>query len=187
MMHPLLLPLVHKMAGHAAVLFAGIGGLVAVDFRDQITTGSIIVSVVIIVVAGLVTWRSKVATIWREEAEGQRAAKERVQADLAAALLERADFAREQQDLRHNLKDTIAAQTMQIRALEAKTDLTAALASIREMNEGTVAAVSSAVSAAITEGIRASGSEARDVRTHELLEEIRDRMAPPTTEGTDSP
>lgn len=178
-MTPALFPLVHKMLGHAAIATAGVGGLVAVDFRDQITTGSIIVAAAVLVVAGLFTVRSRIANVWREEAEGEKAAKERVQVELAEALRERAAFERDQTELRHQLKNDLAARDLQLQALEAKTDLTSALDAIRAMNETTTAAIAAAhdkTDHAIADAIALVLE--RDGKTHDLLEEIRDRIAP---------
>jgi len=162
-----LLPLVYRMTGHAAGLLAGSGVVAAVDFRDQITLGSIIVTCVLVGIAGLFTIRAKIANVWREEAEGERAAKERLQDELEAERQARVEFDKQQQELRHDLKGEIAALKAQLQVMEAKTDLTAALETIRQMNESTVAAVSTAIR---------QGLEDRDQRTHTLLVEIRDKL-----------
>lgn len=154
--HPLL-PLVYKSIGHFAFVSGIMGVILATDvnFRSQITLGSVIVGVLILVFAGTITVRSKIANIWREEAEGERAAKERLQEELTAEKLARTQFEKEQQEIRHDLKDKIAGYKAQIQVLEAKTDLTVALDAIR------------AVSITQTEGHH---------RTHQLLEAIRDKM-----------
>lgn len=175
-----LLPLAHRMAGHAAIVILSLGGFAAVDFRDQITLGSIIVTVVIIAVAGLFTIRAKIADVWREEAEGEKAKAERLQAELSEERRSRVEFDSAQQELRHDLKDKIAGLTAQLKVMEARTDLTAALEAIKHMNDNTVMAIS----AAIGEGLAsaANGSLERDDKTHSLLQEIRDKL--PETKGT---
>lgn len=180
-LHPAVLPLIYRMTGHGAALLTGAIGLIAVDFRDQITLGSIMVTVVIMAIAGLFTIRTKIANVWREEAEGERAAKERAQEELKQAAVERAEFERYQQELRHELKNQIAAQRHQIVALEAKTDLTVALENIREMNADLAGSFANQIAEVLATG--SMRSEERDQRTHELLEEIRDRISPTDREG----
>lgn len=176
--HPALLPLAHRMAGHAAaVLLTGTGSLAAIDFRNQIALGSIIVTVVILAIAGLFTIRSKIANVWREEAEGEKAAKERAHEELKEALRERADFERDQQELRHALKNDIAVRDLRIQALESKTDLEGALERIRQMNAELAGILGAQIADAMDAGARRS--EERDHRTHALLEEIRDKLPSP--------
>lgn len=156
MSHPML-PLLYKMLGHFTVLTTAVGSLVAVDinFRDQITLGSIVVTICIICVAGIITIRSKIATIWREEAEGERAAKERLQEELNEQKLAYKEFEKQQQELRHDLKNKIAELATQLKVMEAKTDLSAALESINKI---------------------AIAQEDGHHQTHNLLIEIRDKL-----------
>lgn len=170
MLPPQLLALAYRMLGHAAYLLAGVGSVAAVDLRNQITLASIVVTSAVIAVAGLFTIRSKIANVWREEAQGQKEKAERLADELAVALAERAAFERDQQELRHAQETQIAALTNDLKILEAKTDLTGALEAIRVMNETTIAAVASAVA------VRSGDADERDKHTHELLEEIRDRL-----------
>lgn len=151
------LVLVYKMLGHLAIYSAITGWILAIDidFRGQITLGSIIIATLVIFIAGLFTIRSKIAEIWREEAEGERQAKERCQEELNKERLSRADFEREQQEIRHELKNQIAALTGQLKVMESKTDLTAALDALNE--------------------IAAQQHDGHDA-THRLLEEIRDKL-----------
>lgn len=157
--NPILI-LIYKMLGHLAILSALASVVIAdfVNFRNQITFGSIVVGALILVIAGIFTIRSKIADVWREEAEGERAAKERVQKELEIEKLSRSEFDREQQELRHELKDQNATLVAQLKVLEAKTDLSAALESLKE------------IATAQTDGHH---------QTHELLIEIRDKLPNP--------
>ena len=167
-----LLPFAHKMAGHAAGLVAGGGAVATVKFSDQITLGSIIATCAVLIVAGLVTIRSRIAKVWREEAEGEKAKAERLQADLEAERAARLEFEKQQQELRHDLKDELAGVKAANAVLEAKTDLSSALETIRQMNETTVKTVTEAIAKALEE---------RDGKIHKVLVEIRDLL--PTTGG----
>lgn len=167
------LPLIYRMLGHSFSILAGLGIVATFDFQDKITLGSVITTIAIIAVAGVFTIRSKIATIWREEAEGERAAKERCQGELAEEKADRAAFDRQQQELRHELKNEIAECKAQLAVAEARTDLTAALDAIRDIGDhGT------AVSRELVETIRGWNtlSEQRDQVTHRLLGEIRDKL-----------
>lgn len=152
-----MLPVYYKMLGHFAIITAAVGGLLAdsIDFRNQITLGSVVVGVLILVVAGMITVRSKIATIWREEAEGERAAKERLQEELNEAHTERLAFEKEQQEIRHELKDKISELNAIIKVMEAKTDLTSVLEIITQ---------------------NAAATQKNHNETHKLLGEIRDKL-----------
>lgn len=158
-----LLPLIHKMAGHA-VNFLGVGGLIAaISLHD----GAIVAMAIAVVIVALVTARSKVGTIWREDAEGQRAAKEHALEQLGLERKERAEFDKQQQELRHDLKNEIATLKMQLQATEAKTDLTSALDTIQRMNKTAVRTVTDAIADALKQ---------RDGEIHAVLVEIRDKL-----------
>lgn len=180
-MYTQLLPIVHKMLGHSAMLVSGFGALAVVDFSHTVTLGSILIAFIILIVSGIFTVRSKIATIWRQEAEGERAAKERLEEqlaaekagraeDMAAEKLDRAAFEREQQELRHDLKDELVACKAQLKVMEAKTDLTAALDAIQAMNAHTTDSIVAAMHKT------SLLSEQRDGKTQTLLEEIRDKL-----------
>ena len=163
----------HKMLGHAISVFAGAGIVAEIDFNHTITLGSILIVGVIAGLAGFFTIRSKIAEVWRLEAEGQRVAKETAEAELDREKQRRLKFEREQQELRHDLKAELAACKAQLKATEARTDLTAALEAIKEMSEhGT--AVSRMLSEAMSHASELS--EQRDLRTQQLLVEIRDKL-----------
>jgi len=152
-----MLPLVYKILGNFAILFTASAGFIAtdIDFRSQITLGTILLGALVLVVAGSFTIRSKIANIWREEAEGERAAKERLQEELNEAKDERLVFEKEQQEIRHNLKDKIAELNAQLKIMEAKTDLTSVLEIISSNSAAT---------------------QKNHNETHKLLKEIRDKL-----------
>ena len=170
---PLLL-LTHKMLGHTMVVLAGLGVATTIDFSHEVTLGSVLIAVVIVGIAGVFTVRSKIASIWREEAEGERAAKDRLQETLDQERADRLSFEQQQQELRHSLKNEIAALGSQLKVMEARTDLTEALASIRQMNADLAESVSSAIVATMEHS--AEHSMQRDKETHRLLGEIRDKL-----------
>lgn len=169
-----LLPLLHKLMGLVASLLVAFGAVATIDFTEKITLGSILTTVIVVAIAGVFTIRSKIANIWREEAEGERAAKERLQDQLAEEKADRADFERQQQELRHDLKDELAGCKAALAVAEAKTDLTAALEAIKQMNESTVSVISHAITETLHE--TSALSERRDSQTHKILSEIRDKL-----------
>lgn len=180
-MPSVLLPLAYKISGHAAAL-AGSVSIVAVTFRDEITLGSIVATSFIIAVAALFTIRGKIANVWREQAEGEKALKERAQEELAAALADRAKYERSQQEIRHELVDKVTTLELQLQAVEAKTDLSAALESIRAMNASLATEFTNQITVAMSEqGLR---GEKRDGTMQRLLEEIRDRLPGPVDLAT---
>lgn len=166
-----LLILSHKMLGHFAVVLIGAGVFAAVDFSHTITLGSVLVAIVGVIVAVIFTARSKIASVWRQEAEGERAAKERCHEELKEERANRATFDKQQQELRHDLKDEAAGLRAQLKVMEAKTDLTAALRAIQEMNEASVRAITGAVSDAFVEKSKHEHAE-----THRLLKEISSKL-----------
>lgn len=169
-----LLIVVHKTLGHWIGLLAAVGVFADINFQERLTLGSIITSVIIIVIAGVFTIRARIATIWREEAEGERAAKERLQEELAAAHAERAEFEKTQAELRHELKNQIVALQAQLQVLEAKTDLTGAVERITATSE----ASGERVATQLADFIKtvAGRSEERDAAIVSLLQEIRDKL-----------
>lgn len=171
---PAVLILIHRSLGALTALLASLGVATAIDFNHTITLGSVLLAFVIIAIAGVFTIRSKIAAIWREEAEGERASKERLEELLSKERADRSLEEREQQELRHELKNEIASCKAQLKVMEARTDLTAALEAIRVMN----ADLASTVSHEILTLMRHAGhlSEERDQRTHHLLAEIRDKL-----------
>jgi hypothetical protein len=115
-------------SGSVAAVFA------QADFSGTITLGSVLLAVVVLVAAGFFTVRSNVAAVWRQEAEGQKARADRadehaleIQAQMLAEREEhQALLARErdeQQVVRHNLRNELAAVTLQLDAEKRKPDL----------------------------------------------------------------
>jgi hypothetical protein len=165
-----ILILVHKTLGLFAIFVTSAGVLAVVDFSQTITLGSILIAFIILVVSGVFTVRSRIATIWRQEAEGERAAKERLEEELADERVSRVEFEKQQQELRHDLKDQISGLKSQLKVMEARTDLTAALETIQKINEHTTESIVDAMHKT------SMLSEQRDGATHKLLEEIRDKL-----------
>ncbi len=166
--------LLYRALGHATGLLTSLGVVFAVDFNHTITLGSVLTAFIVIAIAGVFTVRSKIATIWRQEAEGERASKQRLEETLASERADRVLFERQQQELRHDLKGEVVACKAQLKAMEARTDLTAALEAIRVMNADLAQGVADSILLAMKVG---SGlSEDRDHRTHSLLTEIRDKL-----------
>ncbi len=166
--------ILYRALGHATGLLTSAGVVFAVDFNHTITLGSILTAFIVIAIAGVFTVRSKIATIWRQEAEGERAGKQRLEEALVKERSDRALFERQQQELRHDLKGEVVALKAQLKAVEAKTDLTVALEAIRVMNAELAEHVSGAIMQVMKTGSQLS--EDRDHRTHVLLTEIRDKL-----------
>lgn len=173
------LVILYRGLGGALGLLSSLGfvGLAAeIDFSHTITLGSVLVAFVVLAIAGIFTLRSKIANVWRQEAEGERALRERAQEELNNARQERQSFEREQQELRHALKNEVVGLKAQIKVLESRTDLSSALDAIRDIGDhGT------AVSRELVAVIKSWNdlSVERDNETHQLLKEIRDKL--PTT------
>lgn len=129
-----MLLLLYKGLGYLTGLLFSLTVIATVDLSNEITLGSILIAFIIIAVSGVFTVRSKIATIWREEAEGERASKDRLEEILASERTERTAVERQQQELRHDLKGEIATLKAQVKVMEAKTDLSVALEAIREMH-----------------------------------------------------
>ncbi len=129
-----MLLLLYKGLGYLTGLLFSLTVIATVDLSSEITLGSILIAFIIIAISGVFTVRSKIATIWREEAEGERASKERLEEVIQAERIDRTMFERQQQEIRHELKGEVAALKAQVKVMEAKTDLTVALEAIREMH-----------------------------------------------------
>ncbi len=163
-----------RALGHASGLLTGAGVIAAVDFNRTITLGSVLVAFVIIAISGVFTIRSKIAGIWRQEAEGERARASRLEESLVKERSDRVQIERQQQELRHDLKGEVVALKAQLKAVEARTDLTAALEAIRQMNVTLAEQLSESIVSVLRE--LAATSERRDAGFHSLLTEIRDKL-----------
>lgn len=89
-----------------------------VNFSNTITTGAIISTLVVASVAGLFTIRSNIAKTWKESYEAEHTAKLNAEEECRKQSLEMLSEREQQQILRHELKNEIAA-------LKLKTDLSA--------------------------------------------------------------
>lgn len=94
-----------------------------VDFSNTITTGAIISSTIVIVIAGLFTIRGNVAKVWRENYEGEKEARELLQGQLTETTAK----LQEATELIGELKKTIAQ-------LEALPNLTQVVTIMAETN-----------------------------------------------------
>lgn len=172
-----------------AAVAIGFGSMFAqVDFRGTITLGSILIAVLIAAIAGFATIRSRVSSIWREEAAGWREKAERLEEALAAERTARADEGRAQQEIRHQLKNDLAASAARLKVEEAKHDLGVLLERMQElhteamttMGTSTVTAVEN-ISESINDlGRRLDTGQAQLVTGQEeqkqILAEIRDAL-----------
>lgn len=170
--------ILHRALGQFTGLLTSAGVIAAFDFNHEVTLGSILTAFIVIAIAGVFTVRSKIATIWRQEAEGERAAKQRLEDALTAERSERALSDRQQQEARQDLQAEVVALKAQLKAVEARTDLTAALETIRVMNADLAGNISGAIIHVIQDWN--AKSDERDQQTHTLLSEIRDKL--PTEE-----
>lgn len=165
-----------------AAAMLGVSAMFAqVDFKGTITLGSILIGIMIAGIAGFATIRSRISSIWREEANGWREKADRQEQELAAKQAEMTAFAHDQQELRHQMKGEIAALTARLKVEEAKHDLGVLLermqdlhnAAMAAMGASTISAVSD-ISAAIHElGGRLDRGQAEQ---RQLLQEIRDSL-----------
>lgn len=141
-----------------------------VDFRGTITLGSLLVGLLIATVAGFATIRSRVSSIWREEANGWREKAERQERELADKNAEMAEFAHDQQERRHELKSELAGVAAKLKVEEAKHDLGVLLERMQDFHNEAMAAMSARSVAAVGE------VGARLDQQLRLLEEIRDAL-----------
>lgn len=168
-----------------AALLAGFAGFVSVfaqvDFKGTITLGSILLGIVIAAAAGISTVRSKVSSIWREEAAGWREKAERLEEALAAERAGRATDEREQQDLRHQLKGELAALNAKLKVEEAKHDFGVLIEKMQELHTEAMTVMASKTVTAVTDISSAIGDLGRRIDTgqaeqRQLLVEIRNAL-----------
>jgi hypothetical protein len=125
----LMLRFIYGAAGFGSVaLFA------RVSYSGTVTIGSILFAIAVAALAGMYTIRAKVATVWKEEAIGYEAQAERLKDEITTLQADRASFDLEQQELRHGLKDNLAAVKAALEVEKAKHDLTSVITSLQEMH-----------------------------------------------------
>lgn len=156
--------------GALATIGAGAYTLGAdVNFSNTISTGVIISTAVVIVIAGLFTIRANTAKIWRESYEGEKEARQQAEAEVKQLHDRLVEEAKEASIVQRDL-DT------QVRALQAKTDLTSAVQEARDRHIEVMAELSR---------LRSDGVENISV-LREIAGMIRDRnthegIPPPST------
>lgn len=161
---------------------AGISTMFAqVDFKGTITLGSILIAILIAAIAGFATIRSRVSSIWREEANGWREKAERQEAELVAKQAEMSAFAHDQQEVRHQLKGELAAMSARLKVEEAKHDLGLLLERMQDLHNQAMTAMGSQTVAAvgdISRAINDLGVRIDEGRREQrdLLTEIRDSL-----------
>lgn len=122
-----------------AKIAATIGGAAvvvgSVTLHDTVSLGSIFVAAAVIVAAGLFTLRNNLKSFWRDLAEERNEKIEALETQAQAALQERAKFAEEQRDIRHQLKTEIATLRAQLDVERSKHDLSSVLSRIDELEK----------------------------------------------------
>lgn len=105
------------------------GGMVAAaaasDSGSVTTVVSIVTASAIVVLGGLFTLRNNLKTFWKERAEELDAKVKVLEEHAEQKLQERAQFAEEQRELRHKLKNELATAQAQLEVERAKHDMTA--------------------------------------------------------------
>jgi hypothetical protein len=86
--------------------------LAQTNFSGTITLGSILLGIIVLVVAALFTIRSNVASVWRQEAEGYKSKADELQKQIDR-----------ERDVRHELKNELAAARAQLVIAESRPDL----------------------------------------------------------------
>lgn len=171
--------------------------LVAFQFTDTVTLGSVILGIILSIIAlggigyaivrgGRIDELNKSIAIcertadgWHEERDLAVAKAERLTDELAAAKVEHAErwvtFEKEQQEVRHDLKNQLAACQLELSAEKKKTDLNVVL----EGQQGILAALDrmDERSAKRDTGILATQREIT-----ELLKQLTERVTREVTE-----
>jgi biopolymer transport protein ExbB/TolQ len=93
------------------------------NFSGTVTLGSILLGIIVLVVAALFTIRSNVASVWRQEAEGQKAAVARERQERDEAVAEMQHQLDEEREVRHELKNELAAANALLLVERNKPDL----------------------------------------------------------------
>lgn len=167
----------------------------AIDFKGTVTLGSILIGILVIAVAGIFAVRNQqarsamdAAKTWREEAEARSARADRLDEELREQGAAFIAFEREQQEIRHSLKNEVAGLKSQLKVEEAKHDLSALLERMQAFHAEAMTAMQSstgsaveAVAGAISEiGVKLDANQtlllAGQEEQKSLLIEIRDAL-----------
>lgn len=124
--------------------------LAQTNFSGTVTLGSILLGIIVLVVAAMFTIRSNVAAVWRQEAEGWKAAAEREQEKREAALLEHAEQLEAERVVRHQLKDELATVNALLLVEKAKPDVSALVELSKENYANAMRDISSMVEGIIS-------------------------------------
>lgn len=167
---------------------SGIAAIGMVDYKGTITLGSVITAILVAAIAGFFTLRSKVASAWREEAEAERAKADRLSQELREQKEQRLIFEREQQEIRHGLKDEIAGLKATLEVEKAKHDLGSLLEKMQAFHADAMTAMVANTGDAVTTLTQAIGAISTKLDTNQialmagqdeqtgLLREIRDSL-----------
>ncbi len=118
-----------------ALILAGIGPstvMAEADFSGTITLGSIILGIVVLIAAGFFTIRSNVASVWRQEAEGWKENAKHEAERREAAVAEMQSQLDAEREVRHELKNDLAACQALLSIEKAKPDLSLIIETTRE-------------------------------------------------------
>lgn len=107
-----------------AAIVAWVLAVGSVSYSDTIGLGSIIVTAVVIIAAGLFTLRNNLKTFWKNLAEERGTQVIELEKHLKDATAERAAFEGEQREIRHQLKNELAAVRAQLAVETQNRDLT---------------------------------------------------------------
>lgn len=118
---------------------AGAGGA---HFSNTITTGSVIIAAIVIVVAGAFTIKGRIASNWRDNWQSEVVRREEAEAREQALKDAAAAEREEQRDVRHLLKNELAACRLETEALRLKTDLSTHEEAAARRHEALTAALS---------------------------------------------
>ena len=112
-----------------AVVVAAFGSWIgASNFSANTTAVSIVVAALVIVIGGLFTLRNNLKTFWKERALELEEKVKVLDQHAEEKLQERAAFAEEQRDVRHELKTQLANAKAQLEVERAKHDLSGVFA-----------------------------------------------------------
>lgn len=135
--------------------------LAQADFKGTITLGSVLLGLLVLAIAGMFTIRAKIADTWRSEALAERAKAARLDEELKQERLDAkeaerarqaaiAEIEREQQELRHGLKDELAACRAALEVEKAKHDLTGVMEKMQGFHNEAMTAMAASTAEAVT-------------------------------------